>query len=163
MYSKLLEHIIHSNIMKHFNKHSILTDKQHGFRQKHSGESQLILTVNDLAKSLDNKSQVDMIIMDFSKAFDVVPHNRLLSKLHRYGLHGTTLTWISGFLKHRTQRVVVSGEKSAWSNVISGVPQGTVLGPLLFLVYINDLPDNLHSSVRLFEDDCVLCLSLIHI
>ena len=154
--SKLLEHIIHSNIMKHFNKHSILTDKQHGFRQKHSCESQLILTVNDLAKSLDNKSQVDMIIMDFSKAFDVVPHNRLISKLHRYGLHGTTLTWISGFLKHRTQRVVVSGEKSAWSNVISGVPQGTVLGPLLFLVYINDLPDNLHSSVRLFADDCVI-------
>ena len=97
-----------------------------------------------------------MIIMDFSKAFDVVPHNRLITKLHRYGIQNTTLTWISSFLKHRTQRVVVSGEKSAWSNVHSGVPQGTVLGPLLFLVYINDLPDNIQSSVRLFADDCII-------
>jgi hypothetical protein len=94
--------------------------------------------------------------MDFSKAFDVVPHNRLISKLHRYGIRNTTLAWIGSFLKHRTQRVVVSGEKSAWSNVLSGVPQGTVLGPLLFLAYINDLPDKLNSSVRLFADDCVI-------
>ena len=76
--SKILEHIVHSNIMNHFDQYSILTDKQHGFRRKHSTESQLILTTHDLAKPLNSKSQVDMIIMDFSKAFDVVPHNRLL-------------------------------------------------------------------------------------
>ena len=105
---------------------------------------------------MNNKSQVDMVIMDFSKAFDVVPHNRLLNKLNRYGINNKTHIWISGFLKHRVQRVVVGGEHSTWTNVASGVPQGTVLGPLLFLVYINDLPDNINSTVRLFADDCVL-------
>ena len=110
--SKLLENIIHSNIMKHFQQ-TFNTHWQTVNCQKHSCESQLILTGKDLAKSLDIKSQVDMIIMDFSKAFDVVPHNRHISKLQWYGLHGTTLTWISGVLMDRTQRVVVSGEKSA--------------------------------------------------
>jgi hypothetical protein len=142
--------------MKHFDQHSILTDKQHGFRRGHSTESQLILTIQDLAQSLNNKAQVDMIIMDFSKAFDVVSHNRLLLKLNRYGIHNKTHAWISGFLKHRVQRVVVGGEHSTWTDVDSGVPQGTVLGPLLFLAYINDLPDNISSNVRLFADDCVL-------
>ena len=137
---KVLEHIIHSNVMKHFVKHNLLTDKQHGFRRGHSCESQLILTTQDLAKSLDNKSQVDMAIMDFSKAFDVVPHNRLLSKLKRYGVENKTHKWISNFLKKRTQRVVVSGEQSSWHKVLSGVPQGTVLGPLLFLTYITTSP-----------------------
>ena len=121
-----------------------------------SAESQLILTTLDLANSLNNKSQTDMIIMDFSKAFDTVPHNRLLNKLNRYGIHNNTHTWISNFLKCRKQRVVVGGEHSTWTKVVSGVPQGTVLGPLLFLIYINDLPDNIHSAVRLFADDCVL-------
>ena len=154
--SKVLEHIVHSNIMKNFDRYSILTDKQHGFRSKHSTESQLILTTHDLAHSLNSKSQVDMIIMDFSKAFDVVPHNRLLNKLNRYGIHSRTHAWITSFLKHRVQRVVVGGEHSTWTDVVSGVPQGTVLGPLLFLAYINDLPQNISSSVRLFADDCVL-------
>jgi hypothetical protein len=154
--SKLLEHIIHSSVMAHFEKYCILTEKQHGFRSKHSCESQLILTTHDLATCLNKKSQIDLVIMDFAKAFDSVPHNRLLFKLKRYGIQTNTHTWISNFLKHREQRVVVGGEHSAWTEVVSGVPQGTVLGPLLFLTYINDLPDNLHSSVRLFADDCVL-------
>ena len=154
--SKILEHILHSRIMAHYDTLSILTDKQHGFRSKRSCESQLILTINDLAQCLNNKSQIDMAIMDFSKAFDSVPHKRLLLKLCNYGIQNKTLSWISNFLRHRTQRVVVSGEHSAWTDVVSGVPQGTVLGPLLFLTYINDLPDNLKSSVRLFADDCVL-------
>ena len=159
---KVLEHIVHSNIMNHFDNHSILTDKQHGFRSKHSTESQLILTVQDLAFSLENKKQVDLIIMDFSKAFDVVPHNRLLNKLKRYGIQSKTHSWISSFLKHRVQRVVVGGEHSTWADVLSGVPQGTVLGPLLFLTYINDLPNNINSSVRLFADDCVLYREIVN-
>ena len=99
--SKVLEHIIHSQIMQHFDKYSILSDRQHGFRTKHSCESQLLLTVNDLASSLNSKSQTDMVIMDFSKAFDTVPHNRLLLKLDRYGIRGNLLAWISNFLKCR--------------------------------------------------------------
>ena len=154
--SKILEHILHSRIMAHYENLSILTDKQHGFRSKRSCESQLILTINDLAQCLNNKSQIDMAIMDFSKAFDSVPHRRLLLKLSYYGIQNKTLSWISNFLRHRSQRVVVGGEHSSWTDVVSGVPQGTVLGPLLFLTYINDLPDNLKSSVRLFADDCVL-------
>ena len=152
---KILEHIIFTNIMNHFDYHSVLTDRQHGFRSKHSTESQLIITTHELAQSLNNKLQVDMIIMDFSKAFDTVPHNRLLNKLNRYGIRNKTHNWISNFLKYRKQRVVFGGEHSTWTQVIPGVPQGTVLGPLLFLTYINDLPNNIHSSIRLFADDCM--------
>ena len=97
-----------------------------------------------------------MIIMDFSKAFDTEPHNRLLNKLNRYGIRNNTHNWISNFLKYRKQRVVIGGEHSTWTQVISSVPQGTVLDPLRFLTYINDLPNNIHSSIRLFADDSVL-------
>ena len=142
--------------MNHFDCYSVLTDRQHGFRSKHSTESQLIITTQDLAQSLNKKLQVDMIILDFSKALDTVPHNRLLNKLDRYGIRNKTHTWISNFLKYRKQRVVIGGEHSTWTQVMSGVPQGTVLGPLLFLTYINDLPNNINSSIRLFADDCVL-------
>ena len=91
------------------------------------------------------------------------PHNRLLlHKLHSCGIQNTTHTWISSFLKKRTQTVVVSCEKSAWTEVISGVPLGTVLGLLLFLTYINDLPQNLQSSVRLFNDDCVIYREVVN-
>ena len=153
---KILEHIILTNIVNHFDCYSVLTDRQHGFRSKHSTESQLIITTQDLAQSPNKKLQVDMIILDFSKAFDTVPHNRLLNKLDRYGIRNKTHTWISNFLKYRKQRVVIGGEHSTWTQVMSGVPQGTVLGPLLFLTYINDLPNNINSSIRLFADDCVL-------
>lgn len=153
---KVFEHIVHSNIMKHLTKHNILTDKQHGFRKHHSCETQLIQTVHDIAGSLDNRTPLDMIIMDFSKAFDTVPHNRLLYKLHNYGITGNIHTWISNFLTQRRQRVVVNGDHSKWVHVRSGVPQGTVLGPLLFLIYLNDLPNNITSEMRLFADDCVI-------
>ena len=95
-------------------------------------------------------------LMDFSKAFDCVPHKRLLHKMENYGVRGRTHTWITNFLTKRKQRVVVDGNHSQWVQVRSGVPQGAVLGPLLFLAYINDLPDNISSEVCLFADDCVL-------
>ena len=97
-----------------------------------------------------------MLILDFSKAFDVVPHCRLVNKLSYYGIRDNTLTWITNWLAGRTQRVVVDGECSSESNVKSGVPQGTVLGPLMFILYINDIANNTGSSIRLFADDCVL-------
>ena len=86
-------------------------------------------------ETLDQRGQTDVMIMDFSKAFDVVPHNRLMLKLDHYGIRGPTYEWISNFLMHHRQRVVIGGEASDWVSVKSGVPQGTVLGPLLFLMY----------------------------
>jgi hypothetical protein len=97
-----------------------------------------------------------MIIMDFTKAFDKVPHNRLLMKLNRYGIRGTTHNWIRTFLTQRKQRVIIDGDSSEWVEVDSSVPQGTVTGPLMFLIFINDLPNNISSHVRLFADDCIL-------
>ncbi len=153
---KVLEHVLHSHIMHHLDTHNILTQYQHGFRKGHSTESQLIQTIHDLTLSFDKRTQTDVIILDFSKAFDTVPHHRLLRKLDQYGISGKINRWISSFLQDRQQRVVVGGEHSQWVKVQSGVPQGTVLGPLLFLIYINDLPDNISATVRLFADDCVL-------
>lgn len=158
---KLLEHIVSSNIMNHLEHQGILTDAQHGFRRKRSCESQLILTVQDLAKGIEDKQQVDVILLDFSKAFDKVPHRRLLQKLEFYGVRGRVLSWIGHFLSERTQKVVLDGQFSEATPVNSGVPQGTVIGPLLFLVFINDLPSKVKSSsVRLFADDCILYKSI---
>ena len=150
---KVMEHVIRSNAMDHLDKLNILTDNQHGFRHNRSCESQLILTTNDFAKSLDKGRQTDAIIMDFNKAFDVVAHRRLLLTIDHYGISGPIHTWISNFLMRRKQRVVTGGDSSNWVRVQSGVPQGTVLGPLLFLICINDIADQITSTVA---DDYVL-------
>ena len=160
--SKVLEHIIHSHMMKHLDKYNILSPAQHGFRKGLSCESQLLVTTHDLTSALDQGKQVDAIVLDFSKAFDMVPHNRLLSKLQHYGISGNLLSWLQAFLTQRTQAVVLDGESSKPTKVLSGVPQGTVLGPLLFLLYINDLPDIVGSNVRLFADDCLLYRIIEH-
>ncbi len=142
--------------MDHTDLHNIMTKFQHGFRTKHSCETQLLLTTHDLAKAYDNKLQVDMIVLDVSNAFDKVPHERRLHKLNHFGIGGKTHKWIRTFLMQRSQSVVLEGSYSSKVHVTSGVPQGTVLGPLLFLLYINDLPDCVSSTARFFADDCVL-------
>ena len=152
---KLLEHIVCSNIMAHLDEYKLLSDRQHVFRKGHSCETQLTTVINDWAKILDNRGQVDTFILDFEKAFDTPPHELLKSKLFSYGIGGKTLKWIDSFLCFRQQRVVVNGVKSDWAPVLSGVPQGTVLGPLLFSLYINDISSDIESEIRLFADDCV--------
>ena len=144
------------HVMKHAEANSILNNNQHGFRARRSTETQLILTVDDIAKQLDGGKIVDMAILDFTKAFDKVPHKRLIQKLCFYGLSGQIASWIQDFLTGRSQRVVVDGKFSNQAPVLSGVPQGTVLGPIAFLFYINDLSSNISSQVRLFADDCLL-------
>ena len=152
---KLLEHIACSNIMAHLDEYKLLSDRQHAFRKGHSRETQLTTVINYWAKILDNRGQVDTFILDFEKAFDTHPHELLKSKLFSYGIGGKTLKWIDSFLCFRQQRVVVNGVKSDWAPVLSGVPQGTVLGPLLFSLYINDISSDIESEIRLFADDCV--------
>jgi hypothetical protein len=153
---KVCEHIVHSSIINHLESHGILSDANHGFRKRRSTVSQLTITVNDLASIIDKKGQADLVLLDFSKAFDKVAHNRLLAKLDYYGVRNSTLGWIASFLQGRTQEVVLEGAHSRTLPVDSGVPQGTVMGPLLFLVYINDITEGITSSIRLFADDCVV-------
>ena len=155
-----MEHIIASNLTAHLNRHNILYDLQHGFRQKRSCETQLLQLVEDLVKQLIKGNQIDLVLLDFSKAFDKVNHHKLLFKLSQHGVKGNTLNWIRAFLLGRTQAVVLEGERSAEAPVTSGVPQGSVLGPFLFLCYINDLPQNIQSQVRLFADDTAVFLTI---
>ena len=149
-----------SSISRHFTEQNILFDLQHGFREKRSCETQLIMHVDELAKNMQAKKQTDLILLDFSKAFDKVAHEKLLLKLHFYGIRGNTLNWIKDFLDNRSQSVLLNGSNSDSIPVSSGVPQGSVLGPILFLAYINDLPDQVKSRVRLFADDTAMYLAL---
>ena len=153
---KVMEHVIYSHVINHLDRHHALHNTQHGFRARRSCETQLLTTVHKIWESNEYTKQVDAVVLDFAKAFDTVPHERLLHKLHHYGIKGSLHKWISAFLKGRTQSVVVQGSYSKPAKVLSGVPQGTVLGPLLFLMYINDIPNGLKSNVSLFADDCVV-------
>ena len=155
--SKVLKHIIYKQIMAHCEKHNILVNYQHGFRKSRSCETQLITVREEIAKWKDDRHNVDMLIMDFSKAFDTVPHQRLLRKLESYGIYGNLGNWLRHWLMARTQTVMLDGEASSPVNVKSGLPQGIVLGRLMFLLYINDIGPNItNSKVKLFADDCLL-------
>ena len=154
--SKLLEHIIHSHIFSHLTKHNILTEEQHGFRQCRYCETQLITTVHDLAENLNCGNQTDVILLDFTKAFDKVPHGHLCHKLYHFGINRSLLSWIKCFLTDRQQQVIINGEISSLTSVTSDVPQGTVLAPLLFLCYINDITKDISSSIKLYANDVLI-------
>ena len=135
--------------MKHLEKYDILHDYQYGFRQGHSSETQLITDAEDILYAMDHHQQVDLILLNFRRAFDTVPHRRLLSN----GICNQTYSWMASWLTRRKQRVVIDGITSRWVSVKSGVPQGTVLGPLMFLFYINDIGDNVLSKLKHFAGD----------
>ena len=133
-----------------------ITDYQHGFVNGKSCLSNLLETFDSIFNILEEGAPVDILYFDFSKAFDRVPHYRLMSKLENIGIRGQVLDIIRDFLTNRTLKVSVNGECSEIKRVLSGVPQGSVFGPLLFVLFINDLPDNIKSNIKLFADDLKL-------
>ena len=159
-YSKLLEHIICSEISSHLEVNNLICENQHGFQRLKSCETQLIHTIDDIATDLDNGREIDALLLDFSKAFDKVPHKRLLLKLSQYGIPKQLLDWIKYFLKGRTQSVVIGDYSSNPCRVLSGVPQGTVLASLLFICYVNDLTTLVNSRIRLYADDKLLYITI---
>ena len=154
--SKILEHIVYSCIFSHLTNYNILAEEQHGFQVGKSCETQLITTIDDLVNCLNDNAQMDCIFLDFSKAFDRVPHSRLCNKLSHYGIRGPLLSWIKHYLYNRSQKVTIDGTSSNSSIVTSGVPQGTVLAPLLFLCFVNYIPLNIASKIKLYADDILL-------
>ena len=148
---KVYEQIIRSNIVEFLSDN--ISDQQHGFVKNKSCLTNLLETMNCIINILESEAPVDLIYLDFSKAFDRVPHFRLLSKLENLGIKGKLLNVIKDFLTNRKFRVSVEGKFSTFKAILSGIPQGSVLGPLLFLVYVNDLPSYMKSFIKLFADD----------
>ena len=150
---KVLESLIRDAILQHLNSNNLLSNTQHGFRPKRSCSTQLVEVLDAWSKAIEEESAMDILYLDFQKAFDSVSHRLLLHKLSYYGICGKLHDWIKSFLTARQQQVVLNGAASGWIDVVSGVPQGSVLGPLLFLLYINDLPDAVQCPLRMFADD----------
>ena len=142
-------------------RNDLISQNQSGFKQGDSCINQLLAITNEIYKSFDVCLDVRAVFLYISKAFDKVWHQGLLYKLKQNGISGNLLETLTHFLKDRKQRVEQNGKNSTWANVEAGVPQGSILGPLLFLIYINDLPDNLSTNVELFADNTSL-FSVVH-
>ena len=150
---KVMESIIKDHIMEHITRNNLMTDAQHGFVPGRSCSTQLISCLEIWTEIIDRGSSLDSIYLDFSKAFDSVPHQRLARKLEGFGIKGHVLQWLQDFLNNRRQKVRIGDEESEWEQVLSGVPQGSVIGPTLFIIFINDMPDVVQSFIELFADD----------
>ena len=137
-------------------KHKLINPSQHRFLKARSCLTNLLYFFEETTKWVDEGSPVDVIYLDFQKAFDKVPHQRLLLKLKSHGMGNSIINWIEQWLNDRRQRVVVDGEVFCWKPVLSGVPQGSVLGPILLLVYINDLEEGVTGTILKFADDTKL-------
>ena len=159
---KIFERIVRRNIISYLETNKIITDTQHGFRSGRSCFTQLLDHMENIYKNLQENKEVDVIYLDYAKAFDKVDHEILLVKLKKLGIKGKLLQWIKDFLSNnRFQTVLVNGKRSFLASVLSGVPQGSVLGPLLFLVYINDLVNNIRGSkMSSFADDTKISRSI---
>ena len=144
-----------------FIRNDLISQNQSGFKPGESCINQLLAITHEIYKSFDACLDVRAVFLDISKAFDKIWHEGLLYKLKQNGISDNLLETLTDFLKDRNQKVVLNGQNFSWANVEAGVPQGSILGPLLFLIYIDDLPDNLSANVKLFADDTSL-FSVVH-
>lgn len=154
--SKVFERVVHNRVYDYLISNELLTDKNSGFKKQDSTINQLLGITEKIYKALENRKDVRMVFLDLSKAFDRVWHKGLIFKLKRFGITGPLLLWFESYLEHRCQRVIINGQHSNWLPVEAGVPQGSILGPLLFLVFINDIVNNIQCDINLFADDTSL-------
>ena len=155
---KIFEKIIFNNLYNYLNTNNLITENQSGFRPGDSTINQLLYLVNEIHEAFEdpNSLEVRAVFLDISKAFDKVWHDGLIFKLKQNGVDGRLLKLFESYLRDRQQRVVINGSYSEYLPIESGVPQGSVLGPLLFLIYINDLEKNIKSKIKFFADDTML-------
>jgi hypothetical protein len=149
-----MEKLVREIIVKHMSANKLFSNKQFVFISGRSTTLQLLKLMDEWTKILDKGGKIDSVYMDFMKAFDKVPHRRLLHKMHRYKISEKVTKWVESFLSNRIQKVIVNGTESKGHHVTSGIPQGSVLGPILFVIYINDMPEMVESSERKMMRKC---------
>jgi len=159
---KVMEKIIRNTMINHLVEHRLISTNQHGFVNKKACVTNLLESIDLISKALSDKVSMDVAFIDFSKAFDMVPHKRLLHKLEAYGFTGNLLNWIKSFLHQRFQRIVMGDYVSLWLEVFSGVPQGSVLGPIFFIIFVNEIPDIVNHPCKMYADDTKLLARLDH-
>jgi len=153
---KLLERLVVSQITEHLQRNRLISKEQHGFTKGKSTVTNLLEATNAWTEALLHGDPVDVIYVDYAKAFDTVPHTRLLNKVESLGIRGNALEWLRDFLTARKQKVCIGTAESKWSPVLSGVPQGSVLGPILFAIFVSGVPDLMKSRTSMFADDTKL-------
>ena len=150
---KILEKIIVKQIIKHITVNELATSRQHGFTIGKSVTTNLLEVMNIWTEAIMHNIPVDILYLDYQKAFDCVPHKRLIQQVRSFGISGPALNWIAAFLSGRKQKVRVNGSESSWASVLSGIPQGSILGPILFSLFVNDIPGKVKSLISMFADD----------